>query len=99
MTAFLVTSCSSSSAVIERAPITNVIYQYPEKVPHPAVPEIQKFAEDKALDHPYNFKIFQYNTLLLTDYIISLQSTIKYYEQEIDRYSQMTATSKQPAKN
>ena len=37
---------------------------------------------------PANFRKLQENSLALTDYVISLRSTIQYYEDQIDEMTQ-----------
>ena len=94
----ILTSCSSWNQT-EKAPITTTVYLYPNKVATPKLPTLEKYDTRYGLDETNNFRKFQRNTLLMTDYIINLQSTIKYYETEITRYQQLqTAKTEQISK-
>lgn len=75
--------------MVERVPIVQTVYSYPTKVVRPAAPKLELYNTARGLDDPSNFRKFQRNTLLMTDYIISLQTTIQFYEQEIDRLQSM----------
>lgn len=60
----------------------------PSKMEVPEVPNLIKYDTKYGLDHPKNFRAFQTNQLLESDYIISLQNTIKFYENQIDKCNQ-----------
>lgn len=75
--------------MIERAPITTSVYLYPNPVPAPLAPTLERYDSRYGLDEPGNFRRFQRNTLLMTDYIISLQEVVGYYEKECQRLKQL----------
>ena len=69
--------------------MTETIYLAPNKVAIPDAPAIEVYDSRYGLDHPNNFRKFQRNAVILTDYIINLRSIIRYYESEIDRIEQL----------
>ena len=76
----LMTACTTEKVVVQ--------YKYevlcPEKQVVPAAPAIQFYNSSEPIDSPSNFRKFQENQLMLTDYIISLKSVISGYEKSID---------------
>ena len=76
----LMTACTTEKVVVQ--------YKYevlsPEKQVLPATPELQFYNSSDPIDSPSNFRKFQENQLMLTDYIISLKSVISGYEKSID---------------
>ena len=76
----LMTACTTEKVVVQ--------YKYevlsPEKQVVPATPELQFYNSSDPIDSPSNFRKFQENQLMLTDYIISLKSVISGYEKSID---------------
>lgn len=76
----MLTACTSEKVVVQ--------YKYevlcPEKQVVPAAPTIQFYNSSEPIDSPSNFRKFQENQLMLTDYIISLKSVITGYEKSID---------------
>ena len=87
---FLVTSCCTTEEPSLAAP-QKLVYLYPTKVAAPTPPELMTYKVTVGLDEPSNFRKLQYNTLLMSDYIISLKNTINYYESEIDRITQLSS--------
>lgn len=78
----LVTSCSST-ALVTPIPKSTKVYLVPNIVARPVAPRLESYNVNYGLDEPTNFTKFQRNMLLMTDYIISLQNTLDYYESEI----------------
>ena len=76
----LMTGCATEKVVVQ--------YKYevlcPEKQVVPAAPMIQFYNSLEPIDSPSNFRKFQENQLMLTDYVISLKSVITGYEKSID---------------
>ena len=76
----LMTGCATEKVVVQ--------YTYEvlcaEKQVVPATPELQFYNSSDPIDSPSNFRKFQENQLMLTDYIISLKSVISGYEKSID---------------
>ena len=76
----LMTACTTEKVVVQ--------YKYevlcPEKQVVPATPELQFYNSSDPIDCPSNFRKFQENKLMLTDYSISLKSVISGYEKSID---------------
>ena len=76
----LMTACTTEKVVVQ--------YKYevlcPEKQVVPTTPELQFYNSSDPIDSPSNFRKFQENQLMLTDYIISLKSVISGYEKSID---------------
>ena len=76
----MMTACTTEKVVVQ--------YKYevlcPEKQVVPATPELQFYNSSDPIDSPSNFRKFQENQLMLTDYIISLKSVISGYEKSID---------------
>lgn len=76
----LMTGCTTEKVVVQ--------YKYevlsPEKQVLPAAPSIQLYNSSDPINSPSNFRKFQENQLMLTDYIISLKSVISGYEKSID---------------
>jgi len=76
----VVTACTTEKVVVQ--------YKYevlcPEKQVVPAIPELQFYNSSDPINSPSNFRKFQENQLMLTDYIISLKSVISGYEKSID---------------
>ena len=76
----LMTGCATEKVVVQ--------YKYevlcPEKQVVPTTPELQFYNSLDPIDSPSNFRKFQENQLMLTDYIISLKSVISGYEKSID---------------
>ena len=76
----MMTACTTEKVVVQ--------YKYevlsPEKQVLPATPELQFYNSSDPIDSPSNFRKFQENQLMLTDYIISLKSVISGYEKSID---------------
>lgn len=74
------TGCTTEKVVTQ--------YKYevlsPEKQVIPAAPSIQLYNSSDPINSPSNFRKFQENQLMLTDYIISLKSVIAGYEKSID---------------
>lgn len=87
-------SCSSDVKVIERAPVTETIYVAPKVVEVPSAPMMEPYNSRQSMDEINNFAKFQRNTLKLTDYIITLQHTINYYEEECSRVEQIRQAEK-----
>lgn len=83
----LLTSCATETITIP--PITETIYLTPTKIDRPPKPKIELYDTKYGLDHPYNFRTFQRNAVITTDYIISLEHLLLYYETEIDRIKQL----------
>lgn len=77
------TACTSSTNVTP-IPESTKVYLVPSTVARPVAPKLSTYNTSYGLDEPSNFSKFQRNMLLMTDYIISLQSTLDYYESEID---------------
>ena len=76
----MMTACTTEKVVVQ--------YKYevlsPEKQVLPATPKLQFYNSSDPIDSPSNFRKFQENQLMLTDYIISLKSVISGYEKSID---------------
>ena len=76
----MLTACTSEKVVVQ--------YKYevlcPEKQVVPTTPTLQFYNSSDPIDSPSNFRKFQENQLMLTDYIISLKSVISGYEKSID---------------
>lgn len=76
----MVTACTTEKVVVQ--------YKYevlcPEKQVVPTTPTLQFYNSSDPIDSPSNFRKFQENQLMLTDYIISLKSVISGYEKSID---------------
>ena len=76
----LMTGCATEKVVVQ--------YKYevlsPEKQVVPTTPTLQFYNSSDPIDSPSNFRKFQENQLMLTDYIISLKSVISGYEKSID---------------
>ena len=76
----MMTACTTEKVVVQ--------YKYevlcPEKQVVPTTPELQFYNSSDPIDSPSNFRKFQENQLMLTDYIISLKSVISGYEKSID---------------
>ena len=76
----MMTACTTEKVVVQ--------YKYevlcPEKQVVPATPGLQFYNSSDPIDSPSNFRKFQENQLMLTDYIISLKSVISGYEKSID---------------
>ena len=76
----LMAGCATEKVVVQ--------YKYevlsPEKQVLPAAPSIQLYNSSDPINSPSNFRKFQENQLMLTDYIISLKSVISGYEKSID---------------
>lgn len=77
------TACTSLTNVTP-IPESTKVYLVPSTVAIPSAPKLETYNTSYGLDEPSNFSKFQRNMLLMTDYIISLQSTLDYYESEID---------------
>lgn len=80
----VVTACTTEKVVVQ--------YKYevlsPEKQVLPAAPSIQLYNSSDPINSPSNFRKFQENQLMLTDYIISLKSVIAGYEKAIDNINE-----------
>lgn len=76
----MMTACTTEKVVVQ--------YKYevlcPEKQVVPTTPSLQFYNSSDPIDSPSNFRKFQENQLMLTDYIISLKSVISGYEKSID---------------
>lgn len=76
----MMTACTTEKVVVQ--------YKYevlcPEKQVVPTTPTLQFYNSSDPIDSPSNFRKFQENQLMLTDYIISLKSVIAGYEKSID---------------
>ena len=76
----MMTACTTEKVVVQ--------YKYevlcPEKQVVPTTPILQFYNSSDPIDSPSNFRKFQENQLMLTDYIISLKSVISGYEKSID---------------
>lgn len=76
----MMTACTTEKVVVQ--------YKYevlcPEKQVVPTTPALQFYNSSDSIDSPSNFRKFQENQLMLTDYIISLKSVISGYEKSID---------------
>ena len=76
----VVTACTTEKVVVQ--------YKYevlcPEKQVVPTTPTLQFYNSSDPINSPSNFRKFQENQLMLTDYIISLKSVISGYEKSID---------------
>ena len=76
----MITACTTEKVVVQ--------YKYevlcPEKQVVPTTPTLQFYNSSDPIDSPSNFRKFQENQLMLTDYIISLKSVISGYEKSID---------------
>ena len=76
----MMTACTTEKVVVQ--------YKYevlcPEKQVVPTTPTLQLYNSSDPIDSPSNFRKFQENQLMLTDYIISLKSVISGYEKSID---------------
>ena len=76
----MMTACTTEKVVVQ--------YKYevlcPEKQVVPTPPTFQFYNSSDPIDSPSNFRKFQENQLMLTDYIISLKSVISGYEKSID---------------
>ena len=76
----MMTACTTEKVVVQ--------YKYevlcPEKQVVPTTPTLQFYNSSDPIDSPSNFRKFQENQLMLTDYIISLKSVISGYEKSID---------------
>ena len=83
----LMTGCATEKVVVQ--------YKYevlsPEKQVLPAAPSIQLYNSSDSINSPSNFRKFQENQLMLTDYIISLKSVIAGYEKSIDNINEKKA--------
>lgn len=77
------TACTTTSHVAP-IPESTKVYLVPNIVTRPVAPKLEIYNVSYGLDEPSNFSKFQRNMLLMTDYIISLQSTLDYYESEIN---------------
>lgn len=73
-------ACTTEKVVVQ--------YKYevlcPEKQVVPTTPTLQFYNSSDPIDSPSNFRKFQENQLMLTDYIVSLKSVISGYEKSID---------------
>ena len=76
----MMTACTTEKVVVQ--------YKYevlcPEKQVVPTTPTLQFYNSSDPINSPSNFRKFQENQLMLTDYIISLKSVISGYEKSID---------------
>jgi hypothetical protein len=81
--ALLLTGCASTQPKIV---VKNHLEIYvPNAIEQPAAPKLKKYDTRYDMSHPYNFRTFQENQLALSDYIVSLKSTISYYESQIEK--------------
>ena len=81
--ACLLTGCVSNTPQVVVK--TKIELYVPTAIEQPPAPRLKKYDTRYDLSHPYNFRAFQENQLALSDYIVSLQSTIDYYEKQIQK--------------
>lgn len=77
----LLVGCASTPQVVVQP---RYMVYVPEKIATPAPPKLKTYDTRYGLDYPANFRKFQENSILLTDYAISLRETVNYYESQID---------------
>lgn len=82
----LLVGCASSPRVVTKE---KLLVYVPERIATPSTPKIEQYDTRYGLDHPINFRRFQQNQLLMSDYIITLRETIKYYEEQVDQLTTM----------
>lgn len=78
--------CTTTKKEIVYVPKVTVLV--PSKIAVPELTTLQKYDTKKDIMQPANFRKLQENSLALTDYVISLRSTIQYYEDQIDEMTQ-----------
>lgn len=85
-TAGYLCGCTTTKKEIVYVPKVTVLV--PSKIAVPELTTLQKYDTKKDIMQPANFRKLQENSLALTDYVISLRSTIQYYEDQIDEMTQ-----------
>lgn len=85
-TAEYLCGCTTTKKEIVYVPKVTVLV--PSKIAVPELTTLQKYDTKKDIMQPANFRKLQENSLALTDYVISLRSTIQYYEDQIDEMTQ-----------
>lgn len=82
VSSLLLSSCASEPTVIVK---TQYIVNTPAKISAPPAPKFAELDTNASLNSTRNVKRLMNNLSLLKNYTLSLQDTVQYYENEIDR--------------